>query len=144
MIRSESRRRGPFRLAVLAALIGLAAPPTAPIASAARSMQGARLNLQGGTDWINTAGPIRGEDLKGKVVLLDFWTFCCINCHHVLPDLAFLEEKYKDELVVIGVHTPKFDAEKDSDNLRRKVAEYRIKHPVINDSNQAIWSSTLR
>src|SRR4051794_22402139 len=67
--------------------------------------------LEGGTAWINTAGPIHLEDLRGKVVLLDFWTFCCINCHHVLPDLAKLEQKYKNQLVVIGVHTAKFPAE---------------------------------
>lgn len=99
-----------------------------------------RLTLEGGTGWINTGGPIHAEDLKGKIVILDFWTFCCINCHHVLPDLAFLENKYKDELVVIGVHTPKFTAEQDTENLRKKVAEYRIKHPVINDAKQSLWT----
>src|SRR5262249_18079337 len=76
---------------------------------------------------------------RGKIVLLDFWTFCCINCHHVLPDLARLEQKYKNELVVIGVHSAKFEAEKDTENIRRKVAEYRIKHPVVNDANMVIW-----
>lgn len=104
------------------------------------SYQEPRLSLEGGEGWINTAGPIHLEDLRGKVVLLDFWTYCCINCHHVLPDLAYLEEKYKNELVVIGVHTAKFDAEKDTDNIRKKVAEYRIKHPVINDANQVLWT----
>src|SRR5262249_41698646 len=72
--------------------------------------------------------------------LLDFWTFCCINCHHILPELAALEAKYKDELVVIGVHTAKFPAERETENIRRKVAEYRIKHPVVNDANQVIWN----
>lgn len=96
--------------------------------------------LSGGRDWINTAAPIRLADLRGKIVLLDFWTYCCINCHHILPDLAYLEEKYKDEIVVIGVHTGKFEAEKDSDNIRKKVLEYRIKHPVINDADQVLWN----
>lgn len=95
-------------------------------------------SLSGGVDWINSA-PLTMEDLRGKVVLLDFWTFCCINCHHVLPDLARLEAKYKNELVVIGVHTPKFPAERETENIRRKVREYRIKHPVINDANQVLW-----
>src|SRR5262245_5497213 len=95
--------------------------------------------LEGGVDWINTAGPIHLSDLRGKVVLLDFWTYCCINCHHILPDLEYLEKKYPDELVVIGVHTAKFDAEKETDNIRKKVAEYRIKHPVVNDANQVLW-----
>ncbi len=95
-------------------------------------------SLRGGIGWINS-GPITLEELRGKIVLLDFWTFCCINCHHVLPELAKLEEKYKNELVVIGVHTAKFEAERDTENIRRKVREYRIKHPVVNDGNQVIW-----
>ena len=66
--------------------------------------QGAGPSLRGGVGWINS-GPIALAELRGKIVLLDFWTFCCINCHHVLPDLAKLEEKYKNELVVIGVHS---------------------------------------
>ena len=100
--------------------------------------QGGAPSLKGGVGWINS-GPITLAELHGKIVLLDFWTFCCINCHHVLPDLAKLEEKYKNELVVIGVHTAKFDAERDTENIRRKVREYRIKHPVVNDANQVIW-----
>jgi thiol-disulfide isomerase/thioredoxin len=96
-------------------------------------------SLRGGIGWINS-GPIALSELRGKIVLLDFWTFCCINCHHVLPDLAKLEEKYKNELVVIGVHSAKFDAERDTENIRRKVAEYRIKHPVINDANMTLWN----
>jgi len=95
------------------------------------------LSLNGGTDWINS-GPIRLEELRGKLVLLDFWTFCCINCHHILPDLAKLEEKYKNELVVIGVHSPKFAAERDTENIRNKVNEYQIKHPVVNDPDRII------
>jgi thiol-disulfide isomerase/thioredoxin len=101
--------------------------------------QGGVPSLKGGIGWINS-GPITLQQLKGKIVLLDFWTFCCINCHHVLADLAKLEEKYKNELVVIGVHTAKFDAEKDTENVRRKVREYRIKHPVLNDANQVVWN----
>ena len=81
----------------------------------------------------------RSPSCAARSFLLDFWTFCCINCHHILPDLAKLEEKYKDELVVIGVHSAKFEAERDTENIRRKVAEYRIKHPVVNDANMTIW-----
>ena len=138
MIRLHPLRRVSIRLtALVLAVAGLVHPD---LSAPASTLLDNHLNLSGGTDWVNTAGPIRAEDLKGKVVLLDFWTFCCINCHHVLPDLAYLEKKYKDDLVVIGVHTPKFPAERDTDNLRRKVAEYRIKHPVINDANQTLWS----
>jgi thiol-disulfide isomerase/thioredoxin/DNA-binding beta-propeller fold protein YncE len=101
--------------------------------------QRAEATLNGGVAWINSA-PISISELRGKIVLLDFWTFCCINCHHILPVLAKLEEKYQDELVVIGVHSAKFDAERDTENIRRKVAEYRIKHPVINDARMALWN----
>jgi thiol-disulfide isomerase/thioredoxin len=101
--------------------------------------QGGGPSLRGGVGWINS-GPITLAELRGKIVLLDFWTFCCINCHHVLPDLERLEEKYKNELVVIGIHTAKFEAERDTENIRRKVREYRIKHPVINDANQVLWA----
>ncbi len=102
--------------------------------------QGTGLSLRGGVDWINS-GPISLAELRGKIVLLDFWTYCCINCHHIIPVLAKLEAKYKDELVVIGVHTAKFDAERDTENIRRKVAEYRIQHPVVNDANMTIWKN---
>src|SRR5207248_3907496 len=65
--------------------------------------------LDGGVAWLNTGKPLTLKELKGKVVLLDFWTLCCINCIHVFPDLARLEEKYANELVVIGVHSAKFE-----------------------------------
>lgn len=111
-----------------------------PLVTQASYLQdGPKVDLEGGIAWINTAGPIRMEDLRGKIVLLDFWTYCCINCHHVLPDLERLEQKYANELVVIGVHSAKFPAERDTNNIRKKVAEYRIKHPVINDADMVVW-----
>ena len=113
--------------------------PLMRVIPASYQPQGERLTLDGATGWINSDGPIHLDRLRGKVVLLDFWTYCCINCHHVLPDLAKLEAKYKNQLVVIGVHTAKFEAEKDTENIRSKVREYGIKHPVANDANQVIW-----
>jgi thiol-disulfide isomerase/thioredoxin len=95
--------------------------------------------LDGGVEWLNTSGPIGLRDLRGKVVLLDFWTFCCINCMHVLPDLEFLEKKYGNELVVIGVHSAKFDNEKESGNIRKAILRYEIEHPVINDAEMTVW-----
>ena len=97
------------------------------------------VELSGGTQWLNTSGEITLEDLRGKVVLLDFWTYCCINCMHVLPDLKILETKYANQLVVIGVHSAKFDNEKDSENIRRAIVRYEIEHPVVNDSSMTIW-----
>jgi DNA-binding beta-propeller fold protein YncE len=95
--------------------------------------------LEGGIGWLNTAGPIRIKDLRGKIVVLDFWTFCCINCLHTLTDLARLEKKYAKELVVIGVHSAKFDTEKESENIRKAILRYEINHPVVNDADMKIW-----
>ncbi len=95
-------------------------------------------SLEGGTEWMNTTGEISLKELRGKVVILDFWTYCCINCMHILPDLKFLEQKYPNELVVIGVHHPKFDNEKDSNNIRDAIVRYEIEHPVVNDSDGVI------
>lgn len=96
-------------------------------------------DLTGGVDWLNTSKGMALEDLRGRVVLLDFWTLCCINCIHVLPDLAKLEAKYPGVLVVIGVHTPKFDNEKKSDSIKKAILRYEVKHPVINDADHKIW-----
>ncbi len=95
--------------------------------------------LDGAAGWLNASGDISFKDLRGKIVLLDFWTYCCINCMHVLPALKTLEKKYPNELVVIGVHSAKFDNEKDSENIRRAVMRYEIEHPVVNDSEMLIW-----
>lgn len=95
--------------------------------------------LEGGSGWLNTSGEITLKELRGKVVLLDFWTYCCINCMHILPDLAYLEKKYSNELVVIGVHSGKFRNEKETDNIRQAIQRYEIKHPVVNDSSLALW-----
>lgn len=95
-------------------------------------------DLDGGTEWLNTTGPISMKELRGKIVLLDFWTYCCINCMHILPDLKYLEQKYPNQLVVIGVHHPKFDNEHDTDNIREAILRYEIEHPVVNDSSGKI------
>ncbi|MBX7169027.1 MAG: redoxin domain-containing protein [Pirellulales bacterium] len=97
--------------------------------------------LDGGHAWINTAGPLDIEELRGKFVLLDFWTYCCINCMHILPELKKLEAAYPNELVVIGVHSAKFDTEQDSDNIKEAVLRYDIEHPVVNDADHAIWDN---
>jgi DNA-binding beta-propeller fold protein YncE len=89
--------------------------------------------------WINAARPLRLADLKGKFVLLDFWTYCCINCIHILPELKKLERAYPTQLVVIGVHSAKFDTERGSDNITEAVLRYEIEHPVVNDHDHRIW-----
>lgn len=95
--------------------------------------------LEGGVGWLNTDQPLTLAGLKGKVVLLDFWTYCCINCMHVIPDLKKLEAKYPNQLVVIGVHSAKFPNEGESDNIRQAILRYEIEHPVVNDREFRIW-----
>ncbi|HET9526031.1 MAG TPA: thioredoxin family protein, partial [Pyrinomonadaceae bacterium] len=97
--------------------------------------------IQGGSGWLNTDKPLSLAALKGKVVLLDFWTYGCINCIHIIPDLKKLEAKYPNQLVVIGVHSAKFQNEKETENIRRIILRYEIEHPVYNDSEYAVWQS---
>ena len=90
--------------------------------------------------WFNTAdGPIQLADLRGKVVLLHFWTYCCVNCMHVLPELAVLERRYSENLVVIGVHTPKFPNERVDENVQKAINRHYIRHPVAHDPSFSVW-----
>jgi thiol-disulfide isomerase/thioredoxin/DNA-binding beta-propeller fold protein YncE len=99
----------------------------------------AAADFTGAKGWLNVAQPISLADLKGKIVLLDFWTYCCINCMHVIPDLKQLEAKYPKELVVIGIHSAKFQNEKETENIGNAIRRYGIGHPVANDSALEIW-----
>ncbi|KAK9878915.1 hypothetical protein WA026_003741 [Henosepilachna vigintioctopunctata] len=95
-----------------------------------------------GLEWFNVSEPLSFQKhLKGKVVLLDFFTYCCINCMHILPDLKEIEEEFQveDGLVVIGVHSAKFQNEKNSTNILAAVQRYNIAHPVVNDSEMDMW-----
>ena len=110
--------------------------PSAPLTSRAH---GSPLRGRG---WLNTGGAeLDLETLRGKIVLLDFWTFCCVNCLHVLDELRPLEEKWADELVVIGVHSPKFEFEKDHEALQANIERYEVSHPVIDDPELDTWSA---
>lgn len=88
-----------------------------------------------GFTWLNTDRPLSLEkDLKGHIVVLDFWTYCCINCMHTLPDLEWVEKKYHGRpVVVIGVHSAKFNNEQEAENIREAIGRYEISHPVIVD-----------
>jgi thiol-disulfide isomerase/thioredoxin len=93
-----------------------------------------------GRGWLNTGGKaLTLADLRGKILILDFWTFCCINCLHVLDELRPLEEKYGDALVVIGVHSPKFEHERDPKALAAAVERYGVHHPVVDDGDMHLW-----
>ena len=96
------------------------------------------------TGYINTeeGRPINLKDLKGKVVLVDFWTYSCINCIRTLPYLVDWNEKYADKgLVIVGVHSPEFEFEKNIDNVKAAVQKYGIKYPVIQDNDKGTWDA---
>ncbi len=98
--------------------------------------------LVGRGGWLNTGGrALRLADFRGRFVLLDFWTFCCVNCLHVLEELRPLEEKYADVLVVVGVHSPKFVHEADPEAVRSAVERYAVRHPVLDDPDLTTWQA---
>ncbi|NJL95171.1 MAG: redoxin domain-containing protein [Anaerolineae bacterium] len=91
------------------------------------------------------AEPLTFEDLRGKIVLLDFWTYGCVNCLHVIPDFKRLEAEYPDSLVVVGIHSAKFDSESLTANIRQIAQRYGVEHPIVNDSDlvlmRDIWGA---
>jgi thiol-disulfide isomerase/thioredoxin len=128
-------------LPVVVMFAALVAILVAPTGQAAAQQVVRAPELGGGTAWLNTASPVTMKQLRGKIVLIDFWTLCCINCIHIMPDLAKLEKKYPNQLVVIGVHSPKFDNEKDTESIRKAILRYEIRHPVVNDAAHRIWNA---
>jgi thiol-disulfide isomerase/thioredoxin len=110
-----------------------------PAESEALPVEGALPSLAGAVAWLNSP-PLSEADLKGKVVLVDFWTYSCINCLRTIPYIRAWAEKYKDQgLVVIGVHAPEFAFEKKIDNVKKAVADLGIAYPVAIDNDYAIW-----
>ncbi|MDO8143503.1 NHL domain-containing thioredoxin family protein [Isoptericola sp. 178] len=95
-----------------------------------------------GRGWLNTGGrELQLADLRGKIVVLDFWTFCCLNCLHVLDELRELEEAHRDVLVIVGVHSPKFAHEADPEALAAAVERYDVRHPVLDDPELVTWDA---
>uniref|UniRef100_UPI0039EF5310 thioredoxin-like domain-containing protein n=1 Tax=Sinomonas sp. G460-2 TaxID=3393464 RepID=UPI0039EF5310 len=114
----------------------------ASAATALRTAHRVRASELAGRGWLNTGGAeLDLAALRGKIVLLDFWTFCCINCLHVLDELRPLEEKYRDVLVTVGVHSPKFEHEADPVALASAVERYEIHHPVLDDPELLTWQA---
>jgi thiol-disulfide isomerase/thioredoxin len=104
-------------------------------------VEGRMPSLDGATQWLNSP-PFTAAGLRGKVVLVDFWTYTCINWLRTLPYLRAWADKYRDHgLVVLGVHTPEFDVEHDLDNVRRAVKDLRVTYPVAVDNDYAIWTA---
>ncbi|MHB1155423.1 MAG: thioredoxin-like domain-containing protein [Phycisphaerales bacterium] len=157
---AQNRSRRRLRLSAcfiagLAATIMLALWMTPPMAENTLAQSPGAANQLPGTDarvrapdfpadfhWLNTDEPLSfHKQFRGRVVVLDFWTYCCINCMHILPDLSYLEHKYADQPVtIIGVHSAKFDNEQDPAQIAQAVRRYRIRHPVIVDQGMKLWS----
>ena len=117
-----------------AAMMKAAAP-----APKALPVEGSLPSLSGAVEWLNSP-PLTPEQLKGKVVLVDFWTYSCINCLRSIPYVRAWADKYKDQgLVVIGVHAPEFAFEKNINNVKQAVAKLKIDYPVAIDNDYAIW-----
>ncbi|MBB2986467.1 NHL domain-containing thioredoxin family protein [Terracoccus luteus] len=95
-----------------------------------------------GRGWLNTGGrELSLADLRGRVLLLDFWTFCCVNCLHVIDELRELEARFPDVLTIVGVHSPKFEHEADPDALAAAVERYGVHHPVLDDPDLVTWKA---
>jgi thiol-disulfide isomerase/thioredoxin len=95
-----------------------------------------------GRGWLNTGGKeLSLTELRGRVLVLDFWTFCCINCLHVLDELREVEEQHRDELVIVGVHSPKFEHEADPEALAAAVERYEVRHAVLDDPELVTWGA---
>jgi thiol-disulfide isomerase/thioredoxin len=96
--------------------------------------------LIGKGGWLNTGGKqYTLADLRGRIVILDFWTFCCVNCLHVLDELRELEEKHRDTVVIVGVHSPKFVHEAEHQAVVDAVERYGVEHPVLDDPELVTW-----
>jgi thiol-disulfide isomerase/thioredoxin len=138
---SEENRRRWFLRACAASVVS-ANVPLMRVASAKADglpVEGAFPSLSGSSGWLNSR-PLTPADLRGKVVLIDFWTYTCINWRRTLPYVRAWADRYKDRgLVVIGVHTPEFPFERDVGNIRWAVKDMRVDYPVAIDSDYAVW-----
>jgi thiol-disulfide isomerase/thioredoxin len=113
--------------------------PAAPIAVAA--VQGTAPDFAGIGNWFNSA-PLKMADLRGKVVLVDFWTYGCVNCVNTLPHVTELYAKYKDRgLVVVGIHTPEFPFERSASNVQAALKRHGILYPVAQDNDSQTWNA---
>jgi thiol-disulfide isomerase/thioredoxin/DNA-binding beta-propeller fold protein YncE len=95
----------------------------------------------GHTQWLNTSRALTPDDLRGRILLLDFWTLGCVNCMDIIPDLKSLEQEFGGNITVIGVHSAKFAGEKDTDAIRAAILRYGLTHPVVNDADFTTWSA---
>lgn len=110
-------------------------------ATSAKADPYAQLIKGGSGGWLNVTRPLTEEDFKGKAVVLDFWTYGCINCMQIIPDLEYLEGRFGNKLLIVGVHSAKFEGESGNSRIVFAAKRFGLKHPVINDADFAIWKS---
>src|SRR3954449_12178095 len=137
-----------FQTAIASSLPSVLVDPTAKLEKKVTHVKhpslGAAPDFTGNERWFNTPGnrPLSIKQLRGKVVLVDFWTYTCINCIRTLPYLKALDQRYrKDGLVIVGVHTPEFPFERDASNVERAIKENGIRYPVVQDNKYATWDA---
>ena len=130
-------------VATLTYATGLSRQLLAPFGSSAeyKSSESATAPELATGDWINSK-PVMLSDLRGRVVLVEFWTFGCINCRNTLPYVKNLDDRYREKgLTVIGVHSPEFDEEREVENVRREVSSLGIRYPVVTDNDYKTWNA---
>ncbi|MEP7122334.1 MAG: thioredoxin-like domain-containing protein [Byssovorax sp.] len=114
--------------------------PYALVALPAEKDRGDTPGFEGASAWINVDHPLTKDELRGRVVIVDFWTSCCINCLQTLPVLRAIEDRFRGRaLTVVGIHSPKFDEEKQAGRLQDVVRDNRLEHPIAVDGSMAIW-----
>ncbi len=122
---------------ILFGLAGFAVTREGRAAAGAAAPEIARPGLQ----WFNVANPVTIASLRGRIVILDFWTEGCINCIHIIPILRGIEQKYPEQVAVIGVHSPKFAEEKRAGSVKDAIERYEIRHPIVHDPEMTIWQA---
>lgn len=128
-------------VAALAAACGGSGPSTQQTPLISEGAAFPAPEFPSGHTWFNVSRPLTISELKGKVVVLDFWTLGCINCQQIVPDLNHLEDQFGDAVAIIGVQSGKYDREHADDSVREAVLRLRLRHPVVNDPDFAIWSA---
>jgi len=130
-----------FRFKTFVGIVTLAAGISTAASAGALGKSIAAPEFTGIDQWLNSA-PLTMQQLRGKVVLVDFWTYTCINCIHTLPYIKAWHQKYKDQgLVVVGVHTPEYPFERSTDNVKTAIKRFGLSYPVAQDNRYATWSA---
>lgn len=132
--------RNPIRTLFFAALTLLAAAGIGYLREGRAADEAAPEIARPGLQWFNVANPLPIASLRGRVVILDFWTEGCINCIHIIPILRGIEQKFPEQVVVVGVHSPKFAEEKSADSVKDAIERYEIHHPIVHDPKMTIWN----